>query len=250
MGRTTKQIVYFLTVGFYNEHDEYQPRLLRGYHSKAYAQAVCDRLMKYWTDFNKWEAACRKYVSAHPELSGMSYLNIAYPATWRKLEKEWKDANPFSTTAKRHDNHYFITEAPIKATTLYRLYEDADEYGYEDNVTITCMWNLEDAEAFKEEYNRYANEREEWLQESFEYARTNLEFKEKQRQCQEIEKKLGTMDKADSAYEAVESRWYELLDLVSNMLDNLSSMWKAENPFTTTAEAKSGKCFIEPLTIQ
>jgi len=56
---------YFLTAGFYNEHDEYQPRLLRGYHSKAYAQAVCDRLMKYWVDFNKWEAACRKYISTH-----------------------------------------------------------------------------------------------------------------------------------------------------------------------------------------
>ena len=137
-----------------------------------------------------------------------------------------------------------------KKTIAYRLYEDKDEYGYDDEITLACLWDAEDAEAFKNEHNRYANERDTWVRKSFEHAHTNLELREKRRECQEIKKKLDTMDKTDSKYEALENRWYELLRLVSNMLDNLSNMWKAENPFVTTASPQNGECFIETLTIK
>lgn len=137
-----------------------------------------------------------------------------------------------------------------ESTIAYRLYEDKDEYGYDDEITITCMWNLEDAEAFKNEHNRYADEREAWVRKSFEHANSNPELIAKRRECQEIKKKLGTMNKRDSEYQALENRWYELLRLVSNMLDNLSNMWKAENPFVTTASPQNGECFIETLTVQ
>lgn len=107
------QMCYFLTVAFYDECDERQTRMLRGYYDEIYAQAICDRLMKYVIDHNKWEVACQEYLNNHPELLAIEGDN-AHPKIWRKLEKEWKKANPFSTTAKRHDGNYFITEAPIK----------------------------------------------------------------------------------------------------------------------------------------
>ena len=107
-------MAYFLTVGFYNEYDEYETRMLRGYYDEVYAQAVCDRLMKCWIDNTKWEVACREYLGNHPELLAIDMCNNAYSKTWRKLEKEWKEANPFTTTAKRHDGNYFVTKAPIK----------------------------------------------------------------------------------------------------------------------------------------
>lgn len=105
---------YFLTVGFYNEHDEYQPRLLRGYYNKAYAQAVCDRIMKYVIDHNKWMIACEAYLNAHSELRKIPMRDNQYPQTRGRLRAEWESANPFTTAAKQHNRNYWITEAPIK----------------------------------------------------------------------------------------------------------------------------------------
>ena len=105
---------YFLTVGFYDEHDEYQIDTLRGYYDKEYAKALRDRLMKYVVDRNKWVIACETYLDAHPELLAIPMRDNQYPQTRRRLRAEWESANPFITTAKRHGRNYFITEAPIK----------------------------------------------------------------------------------------------------------------------------------------
>jgi hypothetical protein len=108
------QMAYFVTVEFYNEHDEYQTRMLRGYYDEIYAQAVCDRLMKYKVDRNKWMVACETYLDAHPELAKIPMRYNQYPQTRRKLRAEWESANPFTTAAKQHNRNYWITEAPIK----------------------------------------------------------------------------------------------------------------------------------------
>lgn len=113
MSKTTKTM-WFITTSFYNQYDEYQTKLLRGYQNEAYAKEMCDRLMKYWIDNSKWEATCREYLNKHPEVLAIDQRDNAYPETWRRLEKEWKKANPFTTTGKRHDNNYFVTEALIK----------------------------------------------------------------------------------------------------------------------------------------
>ena len=105
---------YFLTVGFYDEHDEYQIDTLRGYYDKEYAKALRDRLMKYVVDRNKWVIACETYLDAHPELLAIPMKDNQYPKTRRKLRAEWESANPLATTAKQHGRSYFITEAPIK----------------------------------------------------------------------------------------------------------------------------------------
>lgn len=105
---------YFLTVAFYDECDERQTRMLRGYYDEIYAQAVCDRLMKYVIDHNKWMIACEAYLNAHSELRKIPMRDNQYPQTRGRLRAEWETANPFTTTAKQHDRSYFITEAPIK----------------------------------------------------------------------------------------------------------------------------------------
>lgn len=70
--------------------------------------------MKYVIDHNKWEVACHEYLYNHPELLKLGQLHNQYPAARRGLAREWEIANPFTTTAKRHDRNYFVTEAPIK----------------------------------------------------------------------------------------------------------------------------------------
>lgn len=113
MGRTTKTM-WFLTIGFYNEYDEYEIKPLRGYHDKRYAEAVCDRLMKWQVDHNNWEVDCEDYLDNHADLRAIEACNDAYSKIRRKLREEWVKANPFTTTAKQHNRNYSITEAPIK----------------------------------------------------------------------------------------------------------------------------------------
>lgn len=113
MSRTTKTM-WFLTIGFYNQYDEYETKPLRGYHDKRYAEAVCDRLMKWQVDYNNWEVDCENYLDDHPELAKIPMRYNQYPQTRRKLRAEWESANPFTTTAKQHNRNYSITEAPIK----------------------------------------------------------------------------------------------------------------------------------------
>ena len=113
MSRTTRTM-WFLTTGFYNEKDEYQNVVLRGYSSKDCALAVCGRLMKWQIDHTNWEVACKNYLDAHPELLAIPMRNNLYPKIRHKLRTEWEKANPFTTTAKRHDDNYFVTEVPIK----------------------------------------------------------------------------------------------------------------------------------------
>ena len=108
------QMAYFVTVGFYNEYDEYETRMLKGYYSRDYAQAVCVRLMKYTVDMIRWKDNCESYLDTHPELLEIPMKDNQYPQTRRKLRAEWESANPLATTAKQHGRSYFITEAPIK----------------------------------------------------------------------------------------------------------------------------------------
>lgn len=248
MSRTTKTM-WFLTTGFYDQYDEYEIKPIRGYHDKRYAEAVCDRLMKWQVDYNNWEVDCENYLHTHPDLRKIPMKDNLYPQTRGKLRAEWVKANPFTTTAKPHDNTYSVTEVPVKvATTAYRVYEQGK---YEDTeTTLGTFWSSDEAEAFKDEHNRHAKEWHEWIKESFEWADLNVELTEKRRERRTLDAKLATMSKADAEYAALENRNYELLVLSSAMVDNLCNMWKANNPFQTTALPKNGECFIETLTIQ
>ncbi len=248
MSRTTKTM-WFLTTGFYDQYDEYEIKPIRGYHDKRYAEAVCDRLMKWQVDYNNWEVDCENYLHTHPDLRKIPMKDNLYPQTRGKLRAEWVKANPFTTTAKPHDNTYSVTEVPVKvATTAYRVYEQGK---YEDTeTTLGTFWSSDEAEAFKNEHNRYAEEQDAWNNESFESAYKNPQFVEKRREKIEMGNKLSAMSESDLEYEALEQTDYELFLLVGNMMDNLSNMWKANNPFQTTAAPQNGEAFIETLTIQ
>ena len=135
-----------------------------------------------------------------------------------------------------------------KCTTAYRVYTQGE---YEDTeTTLGTFWSLVEARAFKDEHNRYYKEWDVWIKKSFEHARENPEFKQKRSENQAIYKKLRSMNETDSEYAALEKRYHELSLLVSNMIDNLCNMWKASNPFQTTAAPQDGEAFIEILTIQ
>jgi len=243
------QMAYFVTVEFYNKRDKLQIDTLRGYYDEIYAQAVCDRLMKYKIDRDKWMVACETYLNAHPELAKIPMRYNQYPQTRRKLRAEWESANPFTSIAEPHDNTYSVTEVPVKvATTAYRVYEQGK---YKDTeTTLGTFWSSDEAEAFKNEHNRYAKEWNEWIRESFEHADLNPELIEKRSERQALGVKLAVMSEADAEYAALEKRGYELLVLISAMVDNLCNMWKANNPFQSTALRKNEEAFIETLTVQ
>jgi hypothetical protein len=113
MSRTTTTM-WFLTIGFYNEYYEYQTKPLRGYHDKAYVEAVCDRLMKWQIDHENWKIRQQEYIDAHPQLIALGELSNKFLAARRTLILEWKKENPFTSIARRHDESYFVTETPIK----------------------------------------------------------------------------------------------------------------------------------------
>ena len=119
MSRTTKTM-WFLTIGFYNQYEEYEIKPLRGYHDKAYAEAVCDRLMKWQVDYNNWEVDCENYLHVHPDLRKIPMKDNLYPQTRGKLREEWVKANPFTSIGKPHDNDYLVTEVPVKVANIQR----------------------------------------------------------------------------------------------------------------------------------
>ena len=136
----------------------------------------------------------------------------------------------------------------MNKTTVYRVFEQNDYEGTE--TTLKCFWNLAEAEAFADEHNRYANERDAWIKKSFEWADQNKELREKRREHQALSVRLAAMSKTDAEYAVLKKEEEELSLLTHNMLENICSMWKVSNPFQTTALPQNGEAFIEDLIVE